>query len=170
MAQWNLSAASGRDSLSGDFRWQTLSKYGTLVLCTEVALKGMFWPPLDKAEASDVMLDYSVFLPQVIWDWKAVDELIVEMDEWLESPKEISVDLCARNIGSQSFRVSFGLSDRLISSIQKPACSIVYVGTVFRHGEWSFIVDQSCIRIFRDELRRSLNLMSSMDGVVIPRE
>lgn len=169
MAQWSLSAASGRDVLSGDFRRQTLSKSGSIVLWTEITLKGMFWPLLDIAAATDLMLDYSVLLPQIICTWKTVGELIVEMDEWLEHPKKISIDLCA-GIEGQSLLISFGPSDRLISSMQTSTCSIVYAGTVFRRGEWSFVVDQSFIRIFRDELRRSLDFMSSMGGAVIPRE
>ncbi len=160
MTNWNLNAASGRDHLVGNFLSSTESRSGLTVLDTEIIIKGVFWPRREENELDDLTPDYEVLLSQVQFDWRAVDELIVQMDEWLEHPKEISIDLCAKDQGDQSFILSFGQSNRLISSIQKPACSITYVGTVFARGEWLFVVDQSCIRNFRDELRLSFNEIS----------
>jgi hypothetical protein len=157
MTKWNLSAASGRDHLVGNFLSSTQNRSGLTVLNTRILIGGVFWPRPEKEDLDGLTPDYEVLLSQVQFDWRAVDELVVRMDEWLESPKEISIDLCAKDRGDQSFVLSFGSSNRLISSIQKPVCSITYIGTAFAHGEWLFVVDQSCIRNFRDELRLSLN-------------
>ena len=157
MTKWSLSAASGRDHLVGHFLSSTENRSGLTVLDTRIIIKGVFWPRSEKSKLDNLAPDYEVVLSQVQFDWRAVDELIVQMDEWLEHPKEISIDLCAKDRGDQSFILLFGQSSKLISSIQRPACSITYVGTVFAQGEWLFVVDQSCIRNFRDELRLSLN-------------
>lgn len=160
MTKWTLSAASGRDHLVGSFLSSTENRSGLTVLDTRIVIKGVFWPRSEKAKADDPVRDYEVLLSQVQFDWRAVDELIHQMDEWLEHPKEISMDLCAKDQGDQTFVLSFGRSSERISSIQRPACSITYGGTVFVRGEWLFVVDQSCIRNFRDELRLSLNEIS----------
>jgi hypothetical protein len=157
MTKWNLSAASGRDHLVGSFRSSTENRSGLTVLDTRIVIKGEFWPRSEKAKGDDPVHDYEVLLSQVQFDWRAVDELIHQMDEWLDLPKEISIDLCAKDRDDQSFVLSFGRSSERISSIQRPACSVIYRGTVFVRGEWLFVVDQSCIRNFRDELRLSLN-------------
>src|SRR5262249_12786987 len=157
MTQWNLSAASGRDHLVGGFLSSTENRSGLTVLDTRIVIKGALWPRSEREQVDDPVHDYEVLLSQVQFDWRAVDELIHQMDEWLEHPKEISIDLCEKDRGDQTFVLSFGRSSERISSIQRPACSIMYCGTAFVRGEWLFVVDQSCIRNFRDELRLSLN-------------
>lgn len=157
MTKWTLNAASGRDRLIGHFLSSIENRSGLTVLDTRISIKGVFWPRSEKNKVDDLAPDYEVVLSQVQVDWRAVDQLIVQMDEWLDHPKEISIDLCAKDRGDQSLVLSFGQTSKLISSIQRPACSITYSGTVFARGEWLFVVDQSCIRNFRDELRLSLN-------------
>lgn len=158
-AQWHLPASSGRDQLEGTFKWQRKNDDGLTLLCTDITIKGEFWLHVNKAtDTSDTTPNYYVRLPQLLCDWRSVDELITQLDEWLESPKEISVDIGSRY---QHFTVSFGKSDQLISSLDKPACRIAYSGGLVFQGEWLFDVDQSCIRIFRDELREALNSISS---------
>jgi hypothetical protein len=165
MTEWKLVAASGRDQLSGKFIQQTTNRSGATVICTDLVIRGAFWPrlKLQSNEYVEPVLDYSVALPQVVFEWGAVDELISELGEWLDSPKKISIELCQKAQGDQSFIISFGAIEELISSVQKPACTILYSGTVFNRGKWSFVVDQSCIRIFHEELRTAFNSLSSRE-------
>jgi hypothetical protein len=48
----------------------------------------VFWLRLEKDELGDLTPDYEVLLSRVQFDWRAVDELIFQLDEWLEHPKD----------------------------------------------------------------------------------
>jgi hypothetical protein len=151
MAQWCLPDSSGRDRLIGEFRDIYKGPDGQAILCVAISISGEFWRlPISDPQLAD---DYKVCLPQVLCNWQAVDELILELGEWLDRPKPIKIDLASKIRGHQTFSIEFSKTHRLITTGEKPACTVTYSGTNFLQGVWSFVVDQSCIRIFHDELR-----------------
>jgi hypothetical protein len=56
---------------------------------------------------------------------------------------------------------ALGVREDLICSLKMPACTISYCSNSFEVGKWHFVVDQSCIRIFREELRAALDSLYS---------
>lgn len=61
-----------------------------------------------------------------------------------------SINVCGEH---QEQRLIFSITETDKKSVlEKPNFSITYMGIYFDHGSWSFGVDQSCIRIFYEEL------------------
>jgi hypothetical protein len=95
-----------------------------------------------------------VSLPQVVISRRRVEELADGLVKWLESPTQIVVDLC-HDTKNQDLVVSLTHSEpQTIPG--KAKFELQYSTVAFVSGRWSFGVDQSCIRIFSDELRLSL--------------
>src|SRR6266567_3215566 len=149
--QWNLYSSSGRDQLGGSFVGQSSDESGVDLVLANVSIAGKFWraPPFERAseESSEPLSTvYVVDLPSVIFQKKRVQQLISELNEWLHSPKEISIEL-SKGVGSdQSFAIA--LSARHDGTLAKSPCLVTYSATVFELGKWRFFVDQSCVRIF----------------------
>jgi hypothetical protein len=158
--RWALRSSSGREEFSGVVTREALDSQGAGLLLANLSLIGRFWPqpPFDAVEpASDELLTaYSVVLPNVILARNLVEHLISELTEWLVQPKEIAVELSDVRKTYQSIRISFGEREVLICSLEKPVCTITYASNSFEVGKWHFVVDQSCIRLFLEELEMSL--------------
>ena len=156
MRAWHLPAASGRNRLSGAFEEQWTDEHGSTVLKASIQLEGQFWPRSKEYKEKNLLVDFSVALPQVLLRKESVELLISHLERWLNERKEISIELgdCERN--DQSFHVSFVDSSGSKSTLEKTTCTIHYSGGVFAHGEWSFVVDHTCIDIFLRELQASL--------------
>jgi hypothetical protein len=164
--QWNLVASSGRERLGGSFVGHASDEDGLDLVLASLSVVGRFWrsPPFeDEAENSSERLVtvFSVMLPQVLLRRDRIEYLISELAEWLKKPKEISVELSKSKSVYQSLAISLGIREDLICSLDRPACTIAYSANSFEIGKWKFIVDQSCIRIFFEELRTSLDLARS---------
>ncbi|MGD8452103.1 MAG: hypothetical protein PVJ57_09820 [Phycisphaerae bacterium] len=78
----------------------------------------------------------------------ALYELAGLLQDWLHKPRELSVDI---GIKFQSFRLRIGPEPRFISSMEKPVARIrLKAPRTFINMH--FVVDQSCIRLFRDSI------------------
>ncbi|MES2535083.1 MAG: hypothetical protein V4632_04335 [Pseudomonadota bacterium] len=152
MNEWNLNASSGRENVHGCLVGQ-FNSAGRQLLRLEITITGSFWRRDTPIGVAETVNDFSVKLPQVISRKDNIDFLILELSDWLKNPKEVSVDLASNCNNDQSFRLSLGVRDDLISSVDRPACTINYTGTAFKYGEWCFVIDQSCVRNWYDELK-----------------
>jgi hypothetical protein len=165
--QWNLFSSSGRESFSGSFVDNGRDEDGLDLILAKVSITGNFWPepPFVSTvqRSGERLLEvFAVALPQVVLRRDRIELLLLEMAEWLHKPKEISIDLSSSRTIRNHLAIGFGTRRDLISSLDKPACTISYSANSFENGTWHFIVDQSCIRMFfeqvteaRDRLLRS---------------
>lgn len=159
--RWHLPASSGRNELSGEFFAQRLDDSGRHVVFSRIELKGAFWPRFSNDPGSKETPDYSVTLHQVVLRREQLDLLIRRLAEWMRAPLALSVEVAKTTGNDQSFEISIGQVDGLMSTADRPACTVRYSSGAFAHGTWSFIVDQSCIKVFLDELTDSLEVLSS---------
>ena len=160
--QWNLSSSSSREYLAGTFLRKTKDKSDSTLILSTITVAGQFWSSpvfCETAKNNSVSDLYAVALSHVVLKQSLVEDLIAELAEWLEKPKELSVDLSADVY--EVFSISFEISKKLISSLEKPACTVTYASGSFQVGKWSFIVDQSCMRIFYDELKLAIRHLSA---------
>lgn len=154
---WALPSNSGRDKLSGRFddRWTTPK--GRPVLLSEVMLCGDFWRSDlwgRGQHSSELARNFELRLPQLLLDETAVGELIAELEAWLIEPRQILEEL-AGNQG-EAFSIAIGVDERSAITIEKPLCTIHCQTVVMTSLEVSFVTDQSCLRIFKEELENAL--------------
>lgn len=94
--QWNLYGSNGRTSLGGDFRRAWRRSDGSELILAEMSINASWLDrTADKISFIDVRRDFAVSLPQVVMSGGRVEELVVEVVKWLESPRDIVMDLCS---------------------------------------------------------------------------
>lgn len=91
---------------------------------------------------------------QFVLSESALHDLTAQPDEWLARPKEIEIELT--DVKHLGFSISFRPEKGIISRIDRPACTIICACKGLPRLEVKFVVDQSCIRLFRDELAAAL--------------
>ena len=163
-SEWKLVANSGRQQFFGSFLKRGSNEDGLELILANVSVVGDFW--LDPPFANDVGSSglesvFSVSLPHVVLRKDRIENLLDELEQWLLKPKPISLELAKCRTTYQSLTISLGAREDLICSLEMPACTISYCSNSFEVGRWHFVVDQSCIRIFHEELRASLDSLYS---------
>ena len=163
-SEWKLVANSGRQQFFGSFLKRGSNEDGLELILANVSVVGDFW--LDPPFANDVGSSglesvFSVSLPHVVLRKDRIEVLLDELEQWLLKPKPISLELGKCRTTYQSLTISLGVREDLICSLEMPACTISYCSNSFEVGRWHFVVDQSCIRIFHEELRASLDSLYS---------
>lgn len=125
-----------------------------------MVIRGSFW---DRTPTTPIGIetipDYYVELKQVPLSESRLFILIDKLKSWLEKPQEIEIDLSPEKFSGENFKIFVGKYDGLITSQDKPACLITYESSHFLCGKWGFILDQSCIRIFAEELEMAMGLL-----------
>ena len=116
----------------------------------EVNILGNFWERNKSVNQAELVRDFSVSLPQVILKKIEVINLIEELKSWLDLPHEIKVNFSTHE--EQTMSIRLGLDDDFICSAAKPVCSIRYSAARMKNSEWKFIVDQSCVANFINDL------------------
>lgn len=160
MRSWHLNSASGRSHLSGVFEQEWTNEAGSTLLLSRIQMEGLFWPRSKEHKEKNPVVDYSVVLPQVLLRKESFELLIRDLEEWLDEPREIAIELGNCEGNDQSFHISFAVSADSTSVLERPVCTIDYAGGIFAHGQWSFVVDQTCIGIFLRELQASLHKLN----------
>jgi hypothetical protein len=112
----------------------------------------------NKISFSDLPTDFTVTLSQVVITRQQIEELIEELDHWLDSPTEMSKSLRPPGPNEQDLKFSLKLR-KSQTNLGHAGFEVEYSGVAFTAGKWSFSVDQSCIRIFVSELRSSLGTL-----------
>jgi hypothetical protein len=158
--QWNLYGSSGRLSLGGNFGKVWKDQNGDTLILSKICLTGL-WPDRTSREFDFVNLnrDFSVELPQIPVLRHRVVELIEELKLWLDHHGEIHKSFCPAP-KNQDFSFHIELPHPH-NRIQGRECTIQYSGVGFELGKWSFIVDESCIRILADELSIALRSLAT---------
>lgn len=151
-----LRSSDGWSQLAIEVRcaWRD-SELGTLWLA-QLSIRGQFWGrrgARNGAEDLSLEEDFSVQLYQVVLRQEYMEELARRLEHWLATPHEFAMELSGVN--GQSFEVTFSEREDVLCSIDRPAFTARYVFGKRFTGEWSQVVDQSCIRIFVEGLCRA---------------
>lgn len=161
--QWNLYDASGRSSMGGNFGSELRQYNHNIALLADISIKST-WPDRlsDKPSFYHLSNDFVVNIFQIIFSRERIYDLLFHISRWMESPGNFQVELCL-DPKNQSFII--GVEVDRSNTTEKQTCRIKYSGQTFLNGEWSFRIDQSCIRILSEELRESVKLLfGALDG------
>jgi hypothetical protein len=107
-----------------------------------------------KLSFTDLRKDFAVVLSQVVISRRCVEELVEELAMRDDSSTDVFKDLCP-DTRDQDLTFYLGRPDPR-KRLEKTVFEVQYSGAAFDSGKWSFRADQSCLRIFADELRLSL--------------
>ena len=151
-----LASSSSREQLAAEVTDVAEHSYSGLAYLVEIVLTGDSWLayPFDNKDY-DLESDFRVRLSQVAISRPALESLCDRLRVWLKNPQEIDVSLAADH--TQVFDVRFGPRDEYINEVGKPVCTITYSHGSMKNAEWSFVVDQSCIRLLKSDLVRLLD-------------
>lgn len=146
---WTMHSASGRARISCTFVAHS-HEAGALVCGFGAA--GEFWPRGHIARSADTVTDFHVTLPQVLIDLASLKLLRERLVEWQVNPSGFALELGVSGKGDQRISFAIGRDENLIYSADKPACTLAYTCGSAMEGRWSFVVDQSCIRLCAEAL------------------
>ena len=129
------------------------------MVMSSIEISGQFWER-DKNKSEELTDDYKVILPQVKLCYDNLLLFSENMTKWLEGPFEFGEELSG--IEYQSFVISFHKNDDpTMNDIYKPWVNIIYSGGHVNCLECEFLVDQSCVSNFSDELKQSIELLNN---------
>lgn len=154
---WSMPSASGRARISCAFVGYS-QEPGTL-LC-EVETSGEFWPRGHDDRNGGTVPDFYVKLPQVLINIDSLKSLRERLVEWQVNPSAFTLELGAAK-GDQRIMFAIGQDQNLIYSVSKPACTLTYACGSAMQGRWSFVVDQSCIRLGAEGIGEFLRSIES---------
>lgn len=167
--QWNVYSSDGRIAFGGNLlRPLPCSTKGDEWLLTELSISGLWIDRATEVISFEILKkEFAVSLPQVVLSKHKLADLVDDLDRWLQSAAEVSVSLCASHPGEQELRIHIGppVNER---RLEETIMTVEYSGIGFTAGKWSFEIDQSCVRIFRDELRNALQHISMIHPFVRP--
>ncbi|WP_312236044.1 hypothetical protein [Stenotrophomonas sp.] len=144
--RWSLPSNRGMESLECEVVGSTDRE----MVC-RFTLVGEYWnrEPEAKREATE---DFRVVLPQVIVARDALGGLRQSLVDWLEDNGSFSCALQPTDGGGQVLEVSLGDHPRLVRSTQKEVFTFSYFSGLVMTTSFSFMVDQSCVRMAIDGL------------------
>lgn len=119
------------------------------VIYADAALRGQFWGPDGATDcAGELVESFNVVLRYVPLRHTELARLAERLAEWLEHPLELSVELGTEH---REFRFRLGVEEGTLCSDEKP---VARVSLALPHLRISshYVVDQSCIRLFREVL------------------
>ena len=122
-----------------------------------VQLWGEFWDRNVPTAAADLVPDFRIDLPQVLMAEESLRALHDHFDHWLTSYEHFDCELVPDDAGGQSLVVSVGKREDMIYTRDKPAITFTYSAGFSMRGEWSFVIDQSCVWLCRDALKEFLH-------------
>ncbi|MFT3777049.1 MAG: hypothetical protein QM772_02020 [Ottowia sp.] len=146
---WSLRSNNGRSRIECTLVGRS-EKSAALICRIDVA--GEFWHRGGANIGPGMTNDFYVTLPQVLLDIRSVNSLYEHLIEWQRDKKSFIVSLGVLNEGDQKVEISIGRDENLIYSIEKPACTFTYACGSSMQGKWSFVVDQSCIRLCAEDI------------------
>ena len=153
-AAWSLKSSNGWNVFAAQISGNISTADGRRILCARVSVLGNFWSRqrilLEDTVSGELTSDFELRFHQVMIDRSALAGLYDQLEKWLDNPREIYADLSTS--ADQSFKLSFSVDDRLISSLEKPACKVSLSMDRLPVVESIFTVDQSCIREFYEGL------------------
>lgn len=123
-----------------------------IVLTIDVLSK--FWDRSVEIASSNVIVDSSFRLEQVICKRENLRRLSNHLNKWLENHAQFLIELT--DSSEQSLLVSLGPDTEMISSSDKPLFSCHYSATPSLEIKWKYIVDETCIRSLSEDLNKEI--------------
>lgn len=155
-AYFSIPSNSGRVTTKLD-----LTRTHESALAFRVSLHSDFWE-----RTTDVLGDqvpqYDVVLHQVMVASGKLYALTQAILLWLENRSPFQLQLAAS--ADQSLSITVDPSETFVSSREKPVFRLAFDGTPTFAVEWSYAVDQSCLRIMLDELDAVLQGLLHLGG------
>ena len=99
---------------------------------------------------AELVEDVAFRLEQFVLDPVALEELVWTLDAWLSNRNGFSHRFAG--LDDQQLIVGVSNDSEFISSIDKPVCSIEFDYGSVHYWKSSFVVDETCIKQFRDQL------------------
>jgi len=121
------------------------------VLSLEVGIRAKTWDRMVALEDAQVVDDFVVTLLNVRSAVKRLATFANSLERWLTTSEQFEVELSEGP--HQRVRIGVGKRAGVLCSTSKPAFYGEVDGGVLERCEWSWIVDQTCVRMAMDELR-----------------
>lgn len=153
---WSMLASSGRSRFDCAFIMR--SQKSDSLVCA-LGISSAFWKRGIVDNGAEIVNDINVELPQVLLDFKAIQIFCAKLNEWLQNGNQFAIDLGATTEGDQKLRIGLEIDENLLCTTLKPAFTIHYSSGSVMQARWSFLVDQSCIRICAEEIQNALESM-----------
>ena len=149
-----LSSTSGRQACEFELA-RVRSDDALLVI--EVRIKQSFWErgqPLAQAAPVD---DVSVVLHQVLATKSDFSALRSNLERWLSARDEFSQGFVKRD-GNPWLGIAVVSDSSLVCSRETPAFVLEYFAEPAMRAKWMFLVDETCLRGFANDLAKSLEI------------
>jgi hypothetical protein len=148
---WELVSSDGWQRVS--WRPKHIVYLAEPFLLVELRISGEFWDPKELADTDEYKLARQVecALPNVMLSLSKADLLDTALVAWLDHRTPVEIALSPSTYQALSFQL--GPSEDLISTREKPVCTLAYRAARLR-CEWLLPVDQSCIRSFQESIQQ----------------
>jgi len=155
----NLQACWAIDATNG-FQHVQCRLVGVLpdpdIVCCEFQVAREFWNRCDAIAQAALVADLGVELPQVLISISMLRQLRARLDDWMACRSSFACQICPEGHGDQTLMVSIGTRIDVICSTEKPTFTLTYQCGHSMVAEWAFVVDQSCMRGWRESLQAFL--------------
>lgn len=152
---WSMNSNSGREQFDIAFSSRIDAR---TTLCT-VALRRSFWERDRPVPAAKMTVDYEIRLVQVLVDIGAIENLLIDLHRWRDGATHFERELTPATAG-QNLVLSVCRDPGLIYSADKPAFAIHYSNGASMSAKWAFVVDQSCVWLAMESIRRVLDALA----------
>lgn len=156
---WSIAASSGRGSIV--FRIEgapTRSWLADTVVCS-VRVRQSSWQRGRDGLGRALVKDVDIKLFQVVIDAGSLARKQRELADWLDNHQTLTIDMSSSEHQDQSLEFSINVDRSNV--LETWTCSLVYECGTSMVGRWSFVVDQSCVRLCAEALGEVLDALGT---------
>lgn len=155
---WSISSNSGREQ----FDISLSSRIDARKCLCAVALRRSFWERDRPIADAKITVDYEISLAQVLVEIDALENLLVDLHRWRDDATHFEREITPPSAGQQLV-VSVSRDPGLIYSVDKPAFTIRYSNGASMSANWAFVIDQSCVWLAIESIRRVLDVLANIE-------
>lgn len=144
---WELGSSNGWAQVSCYATSLPYESEGVQHVASMIVLRAQYWDRVASmrrgfVQGVELVDDVRVLLPQVVLPVPNLQLVEQCLAEWLKQPHPLNdLRLCD---GDQTMAISFDISEDLISSVERPVCSLVYRTSRGGHS-LKFVTDETCV-------------------------
>jgi hypothetical protein len=152
---WCIPSNSGWSNAS----FEALLCHATGDIEFAVELSGKFWYRAHSNKTpSELVDDFHIKLPSVLIPKSACQELLRQLDSWLQERRAVAVTLASAP--DQKMDLEIAERDDLITTVDQPAVTVCYDAPSCRL-EVFFVVDETCVEHGKNQLQRILTTFAN---------